>query len=204
VSKGRERKLLLLRHGRTGYNASGRFQGRLDPPLDEVGHAQAAAAAEALAALKPAILLSSSALRAKQTAEVVAARSGLEINLDDRLCEVDNGRWAGLTLAEVRERYPDELAAWRRGDDIKLGGGESYRDVAERAAAAIAGPLESLEDEKTLVVVTHGGVSRALIARMLGLPHEHWRIFAGLKNCTWSQLVERPERWVLAGHGLRA
>jgi broad specificity phosphatase PhoE len=198
----RERRLLLLRHGRTAYNASGKFQGRLDPPLDDVGRMQARAAAEALAALKPAVLLSSSAKRAIGTAEVLAARFGLEMATDDRLCEVDNGRWAGLTLTEVREQFPDEHDAWRRGEDIQIGGGESYREVSERAAGAVAGPLENLAGGELLLVVTHGGVARSLTARMLGLPHEHWRILAGLQNCTWSLLVERPERWVLAGHGL--
>jgi glucosyl-3-phosphoglycerate phosphatase len=201
---GRSRSVLLLRHGRTSYNASGRFQGRLDPPLDDRGRAQAAAAAEALAALKPAKLLSSTALRAHGTAEIVAARCGLELALDDRLCEVDNGSWAGLTLAEVRERFPEEHAAWRRGDDIRIGGAESYRQVAERACAAVAAPVADLGDDELLVVVTHGGVARALTAQLLGLPHEHWRVLAGLSNCTWSVLEERPDRWVLEGHMLAA
>ena len=199
---GRDRRLLLLRHGRTAYNASGRFQGRLDPPLDDHGRVQATVAAEAVAALKPSLLLSSTALRAYGTAEAVASRCGLELASDDRLCEVDNGRWAGLTLDEVRDRYADEHAAWRRGDDIKIGGGESYWEVSERAAAAVHEPLEALDDDGLLVVVTHGGVARALTARLLGLPHEHWRILSGLGNCTWSVLGERPERWVLHGHGL--
>jgi probable phosphoglycerate mutase len=195
---------VLLRHGRTEYNASGRFQGRLDPPLDDVGRAQAAAAAEALAALKPAAVVTSTAQRARGTAEALAARCGLELESDARLTEVDNGRWAGLTVTEVRERYADEYDAWRRGDDIKLGGAESYREVAERATAAIAAPLQARADDELLVVVTHGGVVRSVLARMLGLPHEHWRVLAGLANCTWSTLSERPDRWVLEGHGLSA
>jgi probable phosphoglycerate mutase len=202
AAAGRDRRLVLLRHGRTAYNASGRFQGKLDPPLDDFGRAQAGVAAEAIAALKPTSLLSSSALRAAGTADAIAARCGLTAAYDERLTEVDNGRWAGLTLAEVRERYPDEHDGWRRGDDIKIGGGESYWEVSERAALAVNEPLEALDDDGLLVVVTHGGVARALAARMLGLPHEHWRILAGLGNCTWSILNERPDRWVLEGHRL--
>ncbi|HSP38253.1 MAG TPA: histidine phosphatase family protein [Frankiaceae bacterium] len=202
LPSGRNRRLVLLRHGRTEYNATGRFQGKLDPPLDDVGRVQAAAAAEALAASKPASLLTSSAQRAYGTAEAVAFRCGLELVADDRLTEVDNGRWAGLTLTEVRERYSDEHDAWRRGDDIRIGGGESYREVAERACVAISQPLEALADAELLAVVTHGGVARAVTAAMLGLPHDHWRILSGLANCTWSVLTERPDRWVLEGHGL--
>jgi probable phosphoglycerate mutase len=149
-------------------------------------------------------LLSSSAQRAAGTAEVVSERCGLELQLDDRLCEVDNGTWAGLTAAEVRERFPEEYTAWRRGEDIRLGGAESYREVAERAAAAVQPALEALGEGELLAVVTHGGVARALAGRLLGLPHEHWRSLAGLKNCTWSLLTERAERWVLQGHGLGA
>jgi probable phosphoglycerate mutase len=192
----------VLRHGRTAYNASGRFQGQLDPPLDDVGRQQAAVAAEALAALKPSALLTSSAQRAYGTAEAVAARCGLELVADSRLTEVDNGRWAGLTIHEVRARYPDEHDAWRRGDDIRIGGGESYLEVAERALAAIAPHLGERADGELQLVVTHGGVARALASRMLGLPHEHWRVLGGLANCTWLVLGERPDRWVLEGHGL--
>ncbi|MDQ1650580.1 MAG: glucosyl-3-phosphoglycerate phosphatase [Frankiaceae bacterium] len=199
---GRGRRLILLRHGRTDYNASGRFQGKLDPPLDDVGRTQAQVAAEAIAALKPAALLASTAQRAHQTALALAERCGLELDLDERLTEVDNGRWAGLTLEEVRERYRDEHDGWRRGDDIKIGGAESYREVSVRASAAIAGPLDARDDGELLVVITHGGVARAVAAATLGLPHEHWRILSGLGNCTWSMLSERPQRWVLEGHGL--
>ncbi len=201
-ASGRGRRLLLLRHGRTDYNASGRFQGKLDPPLDDVGRAQAQTAAEAIAALKPAALLASTAQRAHQTALALAERCGLELELDERLTEVDNGRWAGLTLAEVQERYPDEHDGWRRGDDIRIGGAESYREVSVRATAAIAGPLDARDDGELLVVVTHGGVARGTAASMLGLPHEHWRILSGLANCTWTLLGERPQRWVLEGHAL--
>ena len=130
AAAGRDRRLVLLRHGRTAYNASGRFQGKLDPPLDDFGRGQAGVAAEA-----------------------IAARCGLTAALDERLTEVDNGRWAGLTLAEVRERYPDEHAGWRRGDDIKIGGGESYWEVSERAMAAVTEPLAALDDDGLLVVV---------------------------------------------------
>ena len=80
-----ERRLVLLRHGRTEWNAGRRIQGHLDPPLDETGHEQARAAAPAVAALAPVVLLSSDLQRARQTAEYAARVTGLTPSYDERL-----------------------------------------------------------------------------------------------------------------------
>ena len=94
-------RLVLWRHGRTGFNAQHRFQGRRDVPLDEIGLAQARAAAPHLAALGPAAIISSPLSRALGTAEALAGLTGLPVERDGRLVEVDVGDWAGLTPAEA-------------------------------------------------------------------------------------------------------
>ncbi len=93
------RRVILLRHGRTEWNASGRFQGQLDSPLDAVGLAQAAAAGTALKPMRPDALVSSDLKRALDTAAVVGAECGLDVTVDQRLREIHLGAWQGLTRA---------------------------------------------------------------------------------------------------------
>ncbi len=198
------RSLLLLRHGRTAFNAQGRMQGQLDTELDQVGLEQVAEAAPAVAALGPAVVGTSDLQRARVTAEVVAAAAGATLVVDPRLREVDAGRWQGLTALEAGERYPAEHAAWRRGEDIPRGGGERWADVVARALPAALALVEGVADGELAVVVTHGGTARVVTAALLGLPVEQrWRV-CGLGNCCWSVLLEQPQGWQLAEHGVRA
>lgn len=97
------RRLILLRHGRTAWNAQHRFQGHADPPLDEVGRAQAYEVAAIIAAIRPDLMLSSSAARAAQTAEILAHVSGLPFTSDIRFRERGLGHWEGLTPHEVAD-----------------------------------------------------------------------------------------------------
>ena len=130
--------LLLLRHGETDRNAEGRSQGRDDPPLNERGRRQAAAAARELAPLGPAAVYSSDASRARDTAAAVAAACGLEVRVDPRLAELDHGELDGLTGAELRERYAELLETWRGpgGPSLVLPGGESLEQARARMVAA--------------------------------------------------------------------
>ncbi|SNQ45612.1 Fructose-2,6-bisphosphatase [Frankia canadensis] len=182
-------RLLLWRHGRTTWNDIGRFQGHADPPLDDTGRAQVAAVAPLIRAMNPDVVVSSDLQRCRDT----AAGLGLPFRADARLREVDLGRWSGLTGAEAAARYPEEDRAWRTGEDIPRGGGETYRDVARRAgelfdevraeqasAASTPDPL--------IVFVLHGGTARALIGRVLGMPPQLWWHFGPLANCRWSLL----------------
>ena len=197
------RRLVLLRHGRTSWNATGRFQGQLDVELDEVGRAQATAVAPVLAAEGPARVLSSDSARAAATAAPLAAATGLEVATDRRLREIDLGAWTGLSRDEAQERFPDEYDAWTGGLDLPRGGGETYRQVAERATAAIAERLPALPAGGLLVVVTHGGTARATIGRLLDLDPDSWWRLAPLGNTSWSTLVEARSGWRLAEHGAR-
>jgi hypothetical protein len=99
-------RVFLLRHGRTSWNAERRFQGQADPPLDDVGRAQAYEVATLVAALAPNVLVSSDAMRAVQTAEPIAEITGLEVLVDARLRERSLGHWEGLTRDEVAQRWP--------------------------------------------------------------------------------------------------
>lgn len=102
------RRIILLRHGRTAWNAERRYQGQADPPLDEVGHAQAIESAALVAAMDPDLLVSSDLQRAEQTARRIASLTGLALTVDVRLRERHLGHWQGLTRVDVEARYPEE------------------------------------------------------------------------------------------------
>ena len=191
---------MLLRHGRTDYNLTGRIQGQLDIALDAVGLAQALDVADALSAASPYAVVSSDLSRALATAEAVADAAGVTVVADVRLREISLGAWEGLTGEEARARFPEEHAAWVAGEDVRRGGGETYREAARRAVAAVTEALSPLPDGRTLVVVTHGGTARAALGSLLELPPYDWWRFAPLGNTCWSVLVEGARGWRLERH----
>lgn len=152
--------LLLARHGETDDNLAERFQGQRDPPLNDRGRAQAVALADTVRTESIAVLWASPLNRALETARVVGGTLGLEPSLDDRLMEVDVGRWAGWTYAEARAASPTAFAAWLAAErTFRFPGGESLDEHAARVRAALddiraAGVSPAL-------VVCHGGVIRA-------------------------------------------
>ncbi|MGI8667021.1 MAG: histidine phosphatase family protein, partial [Jatrophihabitans sp.] len=128
-----QRRIVILRHGRTAWNAARRYQGQEDPPLDELGQVQAIEAAALVAAMRPDLVLTSDLSRARQTAQKLASLTGLELREDSRLRERHLGHWQGLTRDEVARRFPDEFADWLAGRDVTRRGGETRAQVAARA-----------------------------------------------------------------------
>jgi glucosyl-3-phosphoglycerate phosphatase len=193
-------RLVVWRHGRTEWNAVGRFQGQLDPPLDETGRQEAAAAAAQLVTtglLPPDPLVVSSDLdRTVQTAKVLTGLLGVPLRLDARLREHGMGCWEGLTRDEVADRYPEQFADWIAGRPVQGRGGEDPGQVAARALAALA----DLPPTPVAVVVTHGGTAGRLLERLLALGPEHRRVFGPLANCAWSELTLVGDRWRLLRH----
>jgi probable phosphoglycerate mutase len=197
-------RLVLWRHGRTEWNATGRFQGQLDPPLDEQGRNQAPLAAAHLLALglprEDTVVVSSDLTRAAETAATLTALLGVPLRLDARLREHGMGSWEGLTRDEVSERYPDQFADWMAGRPVRGRGGEDPDEVAERAVAALA----DLPPGRVAVVVTHGGTAGRLMERLLGIGPDHRRAFGPLGNCAWSELAAHGDRWRLIRHNMSA
>ncbi|WP_298358625.1 histidine phosphatase family protein [Rhodoblastus sp.] len=173
MAAGSAPRLFFVRHGETDWNVEGRLQGRQDIPLNGVGREQSARAGRKLkdllasAGLRPeeTPFQSSPLGRARETLEIARRAMGLHgegCAFDDRLLEFTFGRWEGLTWPEVCARDPD-LAAARAADKWNFcpPGGESYAQLAERLAPWLA------EQDRPSVVVSHGGVARALM-RMIG------------------------------------
>jgi len=161
----------LARHGQTAYNAEGRFQGQQAIPLNDVGRAQAAELAERAAAYGFRALWCSPLLRARETADAVAARIGLQPKEDARLMETDSGDWTDRTFAEVIAEAPDAFAAFAGAQaDFAFPGGESFAEQEVRVAAA----LDEVEaGELPALVVCHGMVIRAALAVRAGELLEH-------------------------------
>ncbi|WP_131785424.1 histidine phosphatase family protein [Protofrankia symbiont of Coriaria ruscifolia] len=191
-------RVLLWRHGRTSWNDLGRFQGHADPPLDATGRAQARLVAPAVRALVPDVVVSSDLLRCRAT----AAELGLAVRADARLREISVGAWSGLTAEQAAVRFPEEAAAWRRGEDVRRGGGETYEEVGARAIGVVEDLVaEELSGGDGLaVLVLHGGTARALIGRMLDMPPPMWWRFGPLGNCRWSLLRRSNGKFRLVEH----
>ncbi|WP_099023315.1 glucosyl-3-phosphoglycerate phosphatase [Mycolicibacterium palauense] len=194
MSDRRIRRLVLLRHGQTEWNAGSRMQGQIDTDLTELGRAQAVAAAEVLAKRQPLLIVSSDLRRARDTALALGERTGLPVDIDTRLRETHLGDWQGLTHIEVDELAPGARLAWR--DDARWAphGGESRVDVADRSLPLVGEMVtEAVEwgaDEKDrpVVLVAHGGLIAALTAALLGIPVDNWPILGGMGNASWVQL----------------
>jgi len=150
--------LYLVRHGRTEANKQRLLQGRLDPPLDELGHRQAAAIAARIGDVDEVI--ASPLQRAQQTAEYF----GRDITTDERWIELAYGDYEGMPVGEVP---PDVWQSWRTNADFKTPGGESFGSLDDR----VRGVCRELGDrfgERDIVVVSHVSPIKSAVAWALG------------------------------------
>ncbi|MEU4833733.1 bifunctional RNase H/acid phosphatase [Streptosporangium sp. NPDC023615] len=148
--------LYLLRHGETPFSVERRFSGLGDPELTPNGVAQAEAAAAKLARESYGLqmIVSSPLRRARATAEAVAARTGLDVVVEEGLRETDFGDWEGHTFTEIQRRWPDELSAWLADPSVAPPGGESF-EAAARRVEATRDLLIERHQGKTILVVSH-------------------------------------------------
>jgi broad specificity phosphatase PhoE len=166
LSEPSSSRVYLARHGRTAYNREGRFQGQQQVALDELGREQALELAEQATSYGFAALWCSPLRRARETADAVAARLGLEPREDERLMETDAGDWTDRTFVEVGAEAPELFAAFASADPgFAFPGGESFVAQERRVAAA----LDDVEaGELPALVVCHGMVIRAALSVRIG------------------------------------
>lgn len=155
--------ILLARHGETNWNRERRLQGSSDTELNELGRTQARELAEALADVELSAVYSSDLQRARETAEIVAARKGLAVEVDRDLRERNFGSWEGLTRAEIAERFPD----------LELHDGESDADVRRRVLAAVH-RIVAAHPTGSVLVVSHGSALNSLWHHASGERLERW------------------------------
>jgi probable phosphoglycerate mutase len=157
-------RFLLVRHGQSEWNASGRWQGQADPPLTDLGRLQAVHAAAGIGMVDA--IYASTLDRAAETAAIISAELGVgPVLVDEALRERDAGEFSGLTRAEIDDRYPGYLANGKRPP-----GWEPDDELVARASAVLRGIATEVGDGDVLVV-THGGVVMALEDHLDGGRH---------------------------------
>ncbi|GAB3763695.1 putative phosphoglycerate mutase [Nocardioides ginsengisegetis] len=173
---GEPTTVVLVRHGVTPHTVEKRFSGGLasaNPGLSEEGRDQVRAAAEWLAPLaeKVDVVIASPVRRTRESADIIAAVLGKQVEEEPGFAEMEFGHWDGLTFGEVAERHPEELDRWLGSLDEAPAGGESFRVVEER----VLGGLQRLLDAhagKTVVVVSHVTPIKTLVAHAVDAPLE--------------------------------
>lgn len=170
--------LVLLRHGQSEWNAENRFTGFVDVGLTELGREEARKGGRALAGTRFARAFSSTLKRAIETTEIALAESGSNAHLrrdggwaitcHDDLRERDYGDLSGLNKAETAQKYGDaQVRIWRRSYDIAPPGGESLKEVVERAGRYYAAEIApALARGEAVLVGAHGNTVRALLVAL--------------------------------------
>ena len=163
-------KLILIRHGRTLWNSSGKFQGQSDIELSQEGVSQAEKLAENFPVTHIDRVYSSNLKRAYITGEIIAKKFNVPIIKDKRLCEVSFGSWEGLTYDEIHEKWPNEIETmFSTPDVLTMPEGESFAQVQKRGVEALLDIVNKHPDE-TIAITAHGGILRTLLAYALHMP----------------------------------
>ena len=183
--------LVLVRHGETDWNREHRLQGHADTPLNDAGRRQAGELGALLSGERIAAVYTSPLRRANETARVIADRLGLAVVEHEALREIDVGDWQGMTLDEVRARYPERLdeashAGWPNG--------ETHDQLGARVLPALLG-LGPRHAGESILGVTHAGPLRVALAAAAGLSYEQSRTRIGsLENCAVFRFAIRDAR----------
>lgn len=172
--------IYFVRHGETRWTAQGRYQGGSDVPLAPAGVCQARRAARSLLRHQVTTVVSSPLRRAVRTSAVIARCLGVgRPAVDRRLHELRFGSWEGLTQREVRERWPDQLRAWKRTPDrFRFPEGETLAQAQARLTAFLRTLRSRRKRSGTTVVVTHAGIIRLALLAAGDLPLSQFRTFA--------------------------
>jgi broad specificity phosphatase PhoE len=169
--------LILVRHGETDWNRTGRCQGISDVVLNDNGKKQALELGVCLKGEKISAVYSSDLARAMSTAEEIAKHHGLTVETDSDLREMDQGEFEGLLFTEIRERFADIMTQWRDSPEtLRIPSGESLSEVRERALRAF-GRLCERHDGETVVAVSHNLTITTLLCEFTGIGLSGFRSF---------------------------
>jgi len=157
--------LLLIRHGETDWNRSGRIMGERPVPLNQNGVTQAARLAIQLSALASPHLYASPMTRTKQTAEILAATLRATVIDEPDVREIGVGEWEGHHWNEF-DGHPARCGWYTSPKDARPPGGETLAEVQQRAVAAMTRILGRKEKGPALIV-THADVIRTIVAHYL-------------------------------------
>jgi broad specificity phosphatase PhoE len=177
-------RITLVRHGESVANRGQRWQGQGDSALSELGRAQALALAQRLSARSFDRIVVSDLERAQATARALERSFDNDVSLR----EFDIGAWEGLTREQVLAQFPEQLAQLDAGEDVAIGGGESYGSFCARVDASLLRLRSTLAPGQHALVVCHGGVIGALVSAALGLRSVRNLPFARVLNTAISEL----------------
>ena len=178
-------RITFVRHGESVSNQAQRWQGQGDSPLSALGRRQAEALGKRLAGRHFDRVIASDLSRASDTARAV----GLPFEQDRTFREFDVGCWEGLTKEEVEERYPEEIERLKAGEDLPLGGGESFAAFSTRVDEALSRVRASVAPGEHVLIVCHGGVIGAALSVLLGLRGGRRFPLARVSNTSISEVL---------------
>jgi broad specificity phosphatase PhoE len=159
----------LVRHGRSVWNAAGRIQGQIDVELDEIGLQQAQRIADRLEREPITAIYSSPLLRAKATADAIAARFDLPVTPDARLMEYNFGVISGMTWDEVTESHPELANRWLEDPwTVPVAESEGRVNFAARVMSVMQ-DICARHPVEQVAIVAHGGTFGVYLTAMLGL-----------------------------------
>ena len=193
-------KVILIRHGETEWNLSGRWQGHADSPLSERGVSQAVALGERMSTDSLDHFYTSDLERAQHTSRLVGEPSGLVAKPMESLRERDLGVLEGLTTDEMLKKHPSEYQSFRNdGPDYQVPGGESFRQFCDRCSQALE-EVSSRHPGERIGLVTHGGFLGAIFRYVLKIPLDAERNYV-LLNCSINRLEKTDKGWNLVSWG---
>ena len=178
-------KLYLIRHGETDYNNALRFQGQTDIPLNQKGIEQAEKAAEFFRDIPLQAIYTSTLIRAKTTAEIIAGVKGMDVQETDALREMSFGIWENMNSKDIQKKYAKEWKDFFASPArTTIPQGESMSDVQKRAYPTVQEILDKYP-EGDVAFVAHGGIIRVLMCTMLGLDlNRAWHLHVGNASIT--------------------
>ena len=193
-------EVILIRHGESEWNLSGRWQGHADSPLSNRGIEQAEALGKRMLNEKLDCFYSSDLERARHTSRLVGGPSGWEAEFMESLRERDLGVIEGLTTDEMLEKYTQEYQSFRNdGPEYQVPGGESFRQFYDRCSGALE-DVAMRNPGKKIGLVTHGGFLGAIFRYVLNIPLDAERNFV-LLNCSINRLEKTDSGWNLVSWG---
>ncbi len=178
----------LIRHGQTDWNVEGRLQGQRDVPLNATGLSQAVEMAETLRGKTFSALYSSDLMRARQTAEIIAAVVGLPVYLDRRLREISQGEVEGMLFSDVMQKFESALADRTRNPVIsRLPGGESVAELSERFRDCVD-EISCKHHDAPVLVVAHGLAIATIVCQARGYLMD--TVYSHIQENATAQVIE--------------
>lgn len=187
----------LIRHGQTEWNLTGKYQGSTDVPLSPLGIKQAELAARWFDGVELDAIFSSPLSRARVTAQKLADRQHMEVQIKSEFQEICFGKWEGLTYEEIEAQWPGAVEKmYNEPDSLHIEEGETFQQVEERTMKGIRDIIQ-LGDQKNYAIVSHGAAIRTILCGMLDLPiRMSWHFCQGNANISRIDYYGEGQSWL--------